>query len=110
MKHFLATITLSLSLFALFSSCSHDELDVFSTIYGMVSDNDSGASISGATVILSPSGKTHTTGSDGMYKFSELEERQYTITVQKNGYSTNRKNVTIGSDEKIEVNISITKL
>ncbi|MDE6635459.1 MAG: carboxypeptidase-like regulatory domain-containing protein [Lachnospiraceae bacterium] len=75
-----------------------------------MTDSNSGTTVSGATVILSPSGKTQTTGYDGTYKFPELEERQYTITVQKNGYSTNRKSVTIGSDERVEVNISITKL
>jgi DNA-binding winged helix-turn-helix (wHTH) protein len=60
-------------------------------------------------VVLSPGGKTKTTGSDGRYEFQDLDAAQYTITVQKNGYQTNRKTVTAVSDEKTEANIPLTK-
>jgi hypothetical protein len=38
-----------------------------------------------------------------------LDAQQYTITVQKDGYSTNRKTVTVFAGEKTEASIPLTK-
>lgn len=91
------------------SSCSKKEYDNFATIFGTVSDHIGGEPISNASVVLSPGGKTKTTGTDGRYEFNDLDPQQYTITVQKSGYSTNRKTVTAVIAEKTEANIPLTK-
>ena len=91
------------------SSCTKDEHDLFATLYGVVSDHETGEPIANASVVLSPGGKTKTTGTDGRYEFLDLDAAQYTITVQKTGYQTNRKTVTAVASEKTEANIPLTQ-
>lgn len=93
----------------LFSSCTSDEPDVFSTIYGVVSETGTGEPIESATVQLTPGGDTKLTGSDGYFEFNDITSQQYTVTVQKNGYSSNRKSITAVAGEKNQVNITLTK-
>jgi len=99
----------AIMLVAMNSSCSKKKYDSFATLYGMINDSETGESLGGASVVLSPGGKTKTTGSDGLYEFQELDPQQYTITVQKAGYQTNRKTVTAVVGEKTEANIPLTK-
>ncbi|MDR1226865.1 MAG: carboxypeptidase-like regulatory domain-containing protein [Prevotellaceae bacterium] len=99
----------TLLLIGAYSGCSKDEHSIYATLYGVVNDHETAEPISGASVVLSPGGKTKTTGSDGSYEFLDLDAAQYTITVQKSGYSTNRKTVTAVSAEKTEANIPLTK-
>ena len=96
-----------LLLATLFTSCSKEEHEAFGTLYGVISDQESGTPIANATVVLSPGGITKITGSDGLFEFLELSPQQYTITVQKAGYQTNRKTVNAVVDEKIEANITL---
>lgn len=93
----------------IFTACSKTEYSIFSTLQGFVNDNETGNPVSGVNVILSPSGITKITGNDGYFEFQELTPQQYTITVQKTGYATNRKSITAVSGENTEVNITITK-
>jgi len=92
------------------AACSKtEEVSVFSTLHGIVSDYETGEPISGVNVVLSPSGATKITGNDGYFEFQELTPQQYTITAQKTGYTTNRKSITAVSGENTEVNITITQ-
>lgn len=91
------------------TACSKTDYSVFATLHGIVSDYETGESISGANVILSPSGITKITGDDGYFEFQDLSSQQYTITVQKTGYTTNRKSISAVSGEKTEINITIIK-
>jgi uncharacterized membrane protein len=97
-------------LLALCNSCEKKEYNTFATLHGIVNDHDTGELIDVATIVLSPGGKTTTTGSDGRYEFLNLEPQQYTVTVQKNGYNTNRKTITAVSGENTEANIPLTKI
>lgn len=110
MKKFLTTFIFCILLGCTFSSCTKDEVDLFSTLHGVVTDDATADCIPGATVTLSPGGKTQTTGSDGRYQFSEVDPLQYTVTVQKPGYSTNRKMVTVLSGQATEANVSLHKI
>ncbi len=92
---------------AIGTSCSKKEYDHFATLYGVVSDSETGEPLANANVVLSPGGKTKTTGTDGRFEFADLDPQQYTVTVQKTGYSTNRKTVTAIVGEKTEANISL---
>ena len=92
-----------------FSGCTKPEHDLFATLYGIVNDHETGDPIASASVVLSPGGKTITTGTDGRFEFLDLDAQQYTITVQKTGYQTNYKTVVAVASEKTEVNIPLTK-
>jgi len=107
MKKILISSTLLLIMMCF--SCSKKEYDL-ATLYGVVNDHETGELITGASVVLSPGGKTKTTGSDGRYEFPDLDPQQYTITVQKSGYQTNFKTVTAVIGEKTEANIPLTKI
>ena len=96
-------------LLGVFAGCTKEEHNLYATIYGVISDHETGEPIANASVVLSPGGKTKTTGTDGQYEFLDLDAAQYTITVQKTGYQTNRKTVTAVAAEKTEANIPLTK-
>lgn len=103
---------LSVSFFLLLllvTACTGNDYDVYSTIYGVVSDASTGEPIESATVQLSPGGETKLTGSDGYFEFNDITSQQYTVTVQKGGYSTNRKSITAVLGEKTHVNITLNK-
>lgn len=98
---------LCLTALTIFLSCSKEKQDSFGTLYGVVSDVNTGTPLDNVTVTLSPGGATMFTGSDGLFEFSGLTPQQYTITVQKSGYQTNRKNVSAVVGEKVQVNITM---
>ncbi|MDR2027469.1 MAG: carboxypeptidase-like regulatory domain-containing protein [Prevotellaceae bacterium] len=108
MKKYLC-MTGCMLLLAMFSGCSEDEHRIFATLYGVINDAETGDPVAGATVTLSPGGKTQTSGTDGQFEFADLDAQQYTITVQKTGYQTNRKTVTAVAAEKTEANIPLSK-
>ena len=87
--------------------CEPVTYDVFATVCGTVVDRDTMEPIEGVSVILSPSGKNAVTKADGRFEFAELDAVQYTITVQKAGYSTNRKLVNAIAGETVETTITM---
>ena len=94
----------------IFFSCTKDEYDSFGTLYGVVTDKHTGDPLSNVTVTLSPGGASKLTGSDGMFEFPDLTPQQYTITVQKAGYETNRKTISAVVGEKVQANITMTTI
>ena len=90
-------------------ACEPTEYENYGTIYGIVSDVETAETLPNAAVVLSPGGTSQMTGNDGRFEFTELEIRQYTITVQKDGYSTNRKTVNAVVGESVEANIPMSK-
>ncbi|MBD5389937.1 carboxypeptidase regulatory-like domain-containing protein [bacterium] len=90
-------------------ACEPTEKTNYGAIYGIVSDVETGEQLPNAAVVLSPGGTSQMTGNDGRFEFNELEIRQYTITVQKDGYSTNRKTITAIVGESVEANIPLKK-
>ncbi|MDE6105735.1 MAG: carboxypeptidase-like regulatory domain-containing protein [Bacteroidales bacterium] len=90
-------------------ACEPVEYENYGTIYGIVSDVETAETLPNAAVVLSPGGTSQMTGNDGRFEFTELEIRQYTITVQKDGYSTNRKTVNAVVGESVEANIPMSK-
>ena len=93
-----------------FAACTPTEYDIFSTLHGTVSDYETGDPIAGASLVLSPGGVTKITGNDGYFEFRDLSPQQYTITVQKDGYITNRKSVNAITGESIEVPITMQQI
>ena len=87
--------------------CEPVTYDVFATVCGTVVDSDTMEPIEGVSVQLSPSSKNMVTGANGRFEFAEVDAVQYTITVMKAGYSTNRKLVNAIAGETTETIITM---
>lgn len=94
----------------LFSGCKGYEYEIWSTITGAVTDGLTGAPLPAVSVMLMPGSHTLQTGADGQFEFTNLEEGQYTISVQKNGYYANRKTVRAISGEITKAAIQMTPI
>ena len=105
-------ITLGVLVSLLFlNSCKNDyTLDVYGTISGQVTDFATGNPLASAQVTLVPGSNTVQTTADGVFFFSGLDEGQYTVSVQKEGYQSNRKNVNVLSGESTSVVITLTEI
>lgn len=99
-----------LALLSFFVACEPAvSSDNFARVTGQVIDIDTHDAIEGASVNLSPSGKSTFTGDDGYFEFQELDPGQYTVTIQKNGYTTNRKTVTTVAGEVENITVTLSK-
>ena len=87
--------------------CAPVTYEVFATVSGTVVDATTMEPIEGVSVQLSPSSKNMVTGVDGRFEFAEVDAVQYTITVMKAGYSTNRKLVNAIAGETTDVTITM---
>ena len=95
----------------LLCSCGEDyKLDVYGAISGQVTDSVSGSPIMNAQVTLIPGADTSQTGSDGTFSFSGLDEGQYTVSVQKSGFQSNRKNIKVVSGETTEIVVTLLEI
>ena len=104
----------------LLNSCKENEFDPFCTITGkvIVTDEETGASlpVSDATVTLvakeTPvlTTKTVQTTADGVFTFENLDEGKYTVSVQKNGYTPDHKDIMAISGETINTILQIKKI
>ncbi|MBQ7735940.1 MAG: carboxypeptidase-like regulatory domain-containing protein [Bacteroidales bacterium] len=93
----------------LFTACKPESYDTFGNISGTVIDMDSKEAIEGALVTLSPTGKNSFTGVDGYFELKELEAGQYTLTVQKSDYESNRKIVNVVAGETTNESLTMKK-
>lgn len=82
-------------LFIVFSGCDPIDIPVIGDIDGVVTDAETNQPIQGANVNISPSNASTTTGTDGKYSYKNLDPKEYTIQVQKDGYVTNTKTITV---------------
>lgn len=105
MKYFIAVLLASVLLFG--TSCEPVSYETFGDIAGEVVDAATGTPVSGALITLSPGGKNAYTGSDGLFEFNDLDAIQYTISVQSNGYATDRKTITVIAGELQRVNFAL---
>ncbi len=90
-------------------SCNPTVYESFGDLEGTVLDEETNKPIKYVYVMLSPGGKNMTTGADGKFSFVDLDPQQYTVTVQKNGYSTNRKSVNVIVAVTTRISISMKK-
>lgn len=106
----LVAIGLVVSLLCLSSCNDKDELNIYGTINGKVTNVTNGEPLSAAIVTLVPGSSTSQTSDDGSFTFSGLKEGQYTVSVQKDGYQANRKDVSVFSGEETEIVITLTAI
>ena len=93
MKKFVYVFSLLIGL--LLTGCEVELPETMGSIYGIVSDMETGEPVRGASVMLSPGNQTSVTGSDGHYEFANLEAGYYKLQVSANGYNTNSRQITV---------------
>lgn len=92
----------------LLCSCGNDEtIDIFGSITGQVTDYTTGEPLTNAQVTLVPGANTVQTSNDGNFSFTNLDEGKYTVSVQKDGYQADRKDVIVISGEETKTVISL---
>ncbi len=97
------------ALFALmFAGCTEDEYTLLGKVIGTVTDATTGEPISNVTMTLSPSGKSATTGSDGIFEFNDLEAVQYKMQARHANYKTDTKTVTVLAGEIVRGDMQLT--
>ena len=89
-------------------SCAKDIIDTTGGLMGVVSDSRSGKFLSGVSVVLSPTGKTYTTGTDGKYEFQDMEAQEYSVTASKSGYLSDKKTVTVQAGNTANLDFQLT--
>jgi len=71
------------------------------TVSGTVTDTE-GDALADATVTIEETNHTTTTGSDGTYSISDVEEGTYHITASKDGYGSETTSVTINNNTTVD--------
>ena len=105
----LSSFLLIFSILMVTNNCTEKiDIEKYGQISGKVKNAVSGEPVSGALVTLSPSNSSTTTGSDGAYSFVELEPRQYSIQVMKDGFQTNTSTFLVVAGENQAGDILIT--
>lgn len=80
------------------SNCSTPDLvDPTGNLVGVVRDARSNEPVSGASVTLTPSGKSCTTGQDGRYEFIGIDPGTYHVQVTKANYQSDNKTATVNN-------------
>lgn len=88
---------------------SEDPIETTGHIAGTVTEDGSNTPIEAAEVVFSGVSSTYKTGKDGKFEAKELAEGDYTITVQKAGYVTNKKQVTVRAGRTQSADFSLKK-
>ena len=102
-----AGFILILSIILSISGCETYEYNYYGSVTGIVTDTETNSPISNASVLLMPGSMACQTQIDGVFVFSDLEEGQYTISVTKDGYQSNRKTLNVISGEDINTSIQM---
>jgi len=88
-------------------SCKEPEPETTGNILGTVTNKTTNEPIAGAIVTLTPGNTSTGTGSDGKFNFNDLEPKEYTIQIVKDGFKTNEKSIMvyIGKENYTDIQI-----
>lgn len=89
-------------------SCTKDVVDTTGNLVGIISDSRSGAFLSGVSVALTPTGKTYTTGLDGKYEFRNIESQEYSVSVSKSGYQSDKRATFVQASQDTNLDFQLT--
>lgn len=109
MKRLLSTLLLCILLFAI-SGCKTYDYDYYGTISGTVLDYTDNSPIENATILMMPGSQTVQSATDGNFFYEGLEEGQYTLSVQRSGYQSERKTVEVISGETVTTSIYLKQI
>lgn len=89
----------------LLPTCTERMVETTGDVYGTVQDAKTGNPLDNCSVVLNPSGLSTTTGSNGSFRFANVEGGEYSLQASRSGYITNSTNVTVvpGSDVRADL-------
>lgn len=96
-------------LFLVVGGCAETIAPTKSSIFGVVKDAETAQPLVGCNVMLVPSGRSATTGEDGVYHFEDIFPEQYSVEITKNGYYNNKKSVVVVAGERSTVDVLLTR-
>ena len=91
------------------TSCVADEEATTGSLHGTIKDSENGNLLKGCLVVISPTGKSITTGDDGSFSFDNLAAGVFSIDVSKNDYDPAKKEVTIVAGQPNKADMQLTK-
>lgn len=91
------------------TSCVADEEATTGSLHGTIKDSENGNLLKGCLVVISPTGKSITTGDDGSFSFDNLAAGVFSIDVSKNDYEPAKKEVTIVAGQPNKTDMQLTK-
>ncbi len=102
---------LVLMLFSLLFFCTISRAQGLGSIVGTVTD-PSGAAVASAKITATQSGTGFSRGavsdSQGYYVIPSLSPAQYSLSVEANGFSTAKQDVTVLADQTLTINVKLT--
>lgn len=98
-----------LLLLLLLVGCTEIIAPTKSSIFGVIKDAETAQPLVGCNVMLVPSGRSATTGEDGVYHFEDIFPEQYSVEITKNGYYNNKKSVVVVAGERSTVDVLLTR-
>ena len=91
------------------TSCVADEEATTGSLHGTIKDSENGNLLKGCLVVISPTGKSITTGDDGSFSLDNLAAGVFSIDVSKNDYEPAKKEVTIVAGQPNKADMQLTK-
>lgn len=101
------TIYLFALLAALLVACTEEERDYTGSIQGIVTESGTTTPLSGVQVSVVNQGTSTTTGSDGQFRFNNVEAGNYQLQFKKDDYVTNMKSVNVLAGEIANCDIQL---
>lgn len=107
MKHKIALRVIGILAMLLLTGCPGPIEPVVGNLSGTVTDYQTNEPLAGASVTISPLGKSNNTGADGYYEFLNLSAQEYTVSVTKADYNTEKKSVfvEVGRTNKLDISL-----
>ncbi|MEQ8323336.1 MAG: carboxypeptidase regulatory-like domain-containing protein [Vicingaceae bacterium] len=107
MKRILSITLLSIVLL----TCREDKIDptYFSSLVGLVGDADSVNVLANVSITTVPPTEAILTSENGQFLISNIPTGAYAVKAEKEGYSTETVNVTIGKDRTTTITILLKK-
>ena len=106
-RKFIIVLILSIITISIFR-CKAPEIILHGGISGIVTDAISNQPVQAASVKLSNTNDTTSTGSDGTFLLRNVEPNRYEIQSSKLGYGVSKKNVTVTSAETNEIDFTLS--
>lgn len=94
---------------ALLAACTPDPVDTTGSISGIICDASTNAVLQGATVTLTPGGRSTVTGTDGRYQFTDVEMGDYKVTVKCVNYRDDSKDATVNVGENTPLDFALDR-
>ena len=88
-------------------SCTEEERDYTGNIQGIVTESGTTTPLSGVQVNVVNQGTSTTTGSDGQFRFSNIEAGNYQLQFKKDGYITNMRSVNVQAGETAQCDMQL---